>query len=471
MSLHVPVRTPACEDGLPPAQRWRAVLVIILGLTVAVLDGTLMNLALPAIARDLNASAAHSIWVVNAYQIATLALLLPLANLGDLLGYRRVYLAGMALFSAASLAAMFAPSLGVLIAARALQGVGAAGIMSVNSALVRRVYPSAQLGRGVALNSMVVATASVAGPTLSAAILSVASWPWLLALNVPLGVLVLVLGWRALPGNSIAATEGARIRPLDVLMNMLMFSLVFVGVDRLGVVSGSGGPLPKDGLALLAAGVVVGVIYISRQRHQIAPLFPVDLLRMPVFALSMCASVSAFCAQMLTYVALPFLLLDTYGFTPLKAGVLISAWPLAIVVVAPIAGRLIGRIPTGLLGGIGMALLAAGLALLAMLPASPSDANIAWRMALCGIGFGLFQSPNNHTIVTSAPHKRSGAASGMIGSARLTGQTLGAVLVAYLFSLWPPHSSAQGPLIALSVGAICAMVAAVFSVLRVRQMN
>jgi len=462
---------PTGQDGLPGPQRLRAVLVIMLGLIVSVLDGTIMNLALPAIARDLNASAAHSIWVVNAYQIATLALLLPLANLGDLLGYRRVYLAGMALFSAASLTAMLAPSLGVLIAARALQGVGAAGIMSVNSALVRSVYPASQLGRGVALNSMVVATASVAGPSLSAAILSVATWPWLLALNVPLGILVLVLGWRTLPGNPTAAAEGARIAPLDVLLNMLMFSLVFVGADRLGVVSGSGGPVPRDGLALLAGGIAVGVLYIYRQRHRVAPLFPVDLLRIPVFALSMCGSVCAFCAQMLTYVALPFLLLESYGFTPLKAGVLISAWPLSIVVVAPLAGRLIGRIPAGLLGGIGMALLAAGLVLLAMLPPSPSDANIAWRMALCGFGFGLFQSPNNHTIVTTAPRERSGAASGMLGSARLTGQTVGAVLVAYMFSVWPPHDSARGPTIALSVGAFCALAAGIFSVLRVKKMS
>lgn len=465
------VGSSASEDGLPPAQRWRAVLVIILGIAVSVLDGTIMNLALPAIARDLDASAAHSIWVVNAYQIATLALLLPLANLGDLLGYRRVYLAGTALFSVASLAAMLAPNLGMLIAARALQGMGAAGIMGVNSALVRRVYPSSMLGRGVALNSMVVATASVAGPTLAAAVLSVASWPWLLALNVPLGALVLTLGWRALPANATAATKGARIAPLDVLLNILMFSLVFIGADRLGVVSGGGGPVPRDALVILAFGVAVGVLYVYRQRGRVAPLFPVDLLRMPVFALSMCSSVSAFCAQTLAYVALPFLLLESYGFTPLKAGMLISAWPLAIVAIAPFAGRLIGRIPAGILGCIGMALMAAGLALLATLPPTPSEASIAWRLALCGLGFGLFQSPNNHTIVTSAPRQRSGAASGMLGSARLTGQTLGAILVAYLFSVWPPHVNAKGLTIALAAGSLSALVAGMFSVMRVRQVN
>jgi DHA2 family multidrug resistance protein-like MFS transporter len=455
-------------DGLPLPQRRHAMLVIILGITVAVLDGTIVNLALPGIARELQADAAHAIWVVNAYQIATLVMLLPLASLGDLVGYRRVYLVGMALFAVSSLGAMLADSLATLIAARAAQGLGAAGIMSVNAALVRLIYPRAQLGRGMAINSMVVATASVAGPSVAAAILSVASWPWLFVLNLPLGVLVLTLGFYALPANSAAAAAGARFSVVDVALNVLMFSLVFIGADRLGVRGSDAGQGAQPmAWALLLAGVAVGFVYLRRQRAQAAPLFPVDLLRIPVFALSMGTSVAAFCAQMLSFIALPFLLLDTYGRSHVEAGLLITAWPLAIVVMAPIAGRLIGRYPDGLLGGIGLGLLAVGLTLLAALPAQPANADIVWRMALCGLGFGLFQSPNNHTIVTSPPAHRSGAASGMLGTARLTGQTLGAVLLAAIFSVWSPHDG-NGQVIALGLAACCAAVAAVCSALRTR---
>ncbi|MGF6525314.1 MFS transporter [Variovorax sp. PvP013] len=464
-----PAVAPPVQDGLPQPQRLRAMVVMVMGISVAVLDGTIVNLALPGIARELNASASHSIWVINAYQIATLVLLLPLASLGDLVGYRRVYLWGMALFTLSSLGATLADSLPTLIAARTLQGLGAAGIMSVNAALVRLIYPADRLGRGVAINSMVVAIASVAGPSVAAGILSVASWPWLFAFNVPLGLAVVLIGRRALPRNVAKPAAGSRFSWGDVALNVLMFALIFVGVDRLGVrgdAAAAGGAQPIA-WALLAGGLGVGFVYLRRQRTLAVPLFPVDLLRIPVFALSMGTSVAAFCAQMLSYIALPFLLLDVYGRTHLQAGLLITAWPLAIVVMAPIAGRLIGRYPDGLLGGIGLGLLATGLALLAALPTAPSNLDIAWRLALCGAGFGLFQSPNNHTIVTSPPRHRSGAASGMLGTARLTGQTIGAVAVAAVFSVWNPHQG-RGPFIALVLAAVCAAVAGIFSSLRLR---
>ncbi|WP_404298845.1 MFS transporter [Alicycliphilus denitrificans] len=459
------------SDGLAQPARGQAMLVIILGLALAVLDTSLINLALPDIARELESNAAQSIWVVNAYQMATLIVLLPLAALGERMGYRRVYLVGIALFAVASVGAMQAASMPALIAARALQGLGAAGVMAVNAALVRLIYPRAQLGQGMAINSLVVATASMAGPSVAAAILSVATWPWLFAMNLPLGLGVWWLGRRALPANPPSEHDGPRFSLIDVLLNGAMFTLIFLGGSRLGVgaaaQAGGGTSGAVSGGWLLLAGLAVGAVYLRRQWSRAAPLFPVDLLRIPVFALSMGSSVGAFCAQMLGFLALPFLLLEAQGRSHLEAGLLITAWPLATAVVAPLAGRLIGRHPDGLLGGIGMAVFAAGLLSLGLLPAQPADWNVVWRMALCGAGFALFQSPNNHTIVTSAPLHRSGAASGMLGTARLTGQTLGAVLLAAIFALRPGHDGSAESL-ALLVAAGCAAAAGVCSSLRVR---
>ncbi len=461
----------AVRDGLPMPERRLAMVVIVLGIFVAVLDGSIMNLALPTVAKSLAVTPSEAIWVVNAYQLGTLGLLLPLAALGERIGYRKVYLVGMVCFTLASAVAMLANSFWVLVLARGLQGMGAAGVMAVNAALVRLTYPASKLGKGMALNSLVVAVASVTGPGVAALILSVASWQWLFAINVPLGLLTLWLGRRALPGNpqQLLDAPHAKLTPTDVLLNFAMFALVFLGAERVGARHDAAVSSAASGWLMLGLGLALGGWYVLRQRRLALPLLPLDLLRIPVFALSMGASVGAFTAQMLSFIALPFLLLDALHRSHFAAGMLMTAWSVAIVVVAPVAGKLIGRVADGLLGGIGMAILALGLLSLGFLPADPSDLNIGWRMALCGVGFALFQSPNNHTIVTSAPLARAGAASGMLGTARLTGQSLGAVLVAVTFTIWPV-ADGHGTTVALCLAAGFAALSGVCSSLRLKHM-
>ena len=456
---------------MPSPQRYYAMATILLGITLAVLDGTVVNLALPGMVRDLHASASGAVWIVNAYQLATLVLLLPLANLGERVTYRRVYLVGAVVFTLASAASAAANSLATLAIARAIQGAGAAGIMSVNSALVRLTYPSDQLGRGVALNSIVVATASVAGPVVAAAILSVATWPWLFLVNIPLGIALVWLGNRVLPMNEVRDKPFA-FTWFDVLLNAGMFVLLFLGADMLGASARTGtqaAPPAAWGIALLIACVAVGVVHVRRQWRLADPLLPIDLLRIPIFRLSMATSVCAFAAQLIAYVALPFLFLDAWHRTPAEAGALMACWPIAVIFAAMQAGRMIGRIPDGLLGAVGLGTLAAGLALLAWATTDASGPSVWWRLAICGVGFGLFQSPNNHTIITSAPPRRAGAASGMLGTARLTGQSLGAALLAGVFAISSAHD-VRGSAIALSLAAAFAAAAAVFSGLRMRTM-
>ncbi|MDB5965502.1 MAG: putative transporter, MFS-type, partial [Polaromonas sp.] len=281
------------------------------------------------------------------------------------------------------------------------------------------------------------------------------------------GLLVLWLGRRSLP-HSVRSASGP-LRLVDAGLNILMFSLVFLGSDVIGARGGSERAFAPAwvGVLLLAAGIGVGVFYVRRQLGQPRPLFPVDLLRIRVFALSMCTSVTAFAAQSLSFVALPFLLLEGQGRSHVQAGLVMTVWPLATVCVAPVAGLLIARYPGGLLGGIGLGSMALGLGALAALPVQASAADMAWRLAFCGAGFGLFQSPNNHTIITSAPLSRAGAASGMLSSARLTGQSVGAVMVGVIFSLAGVRDG-RGPVIALAVAAVLAGFAAVFSSLRLR---
>ncbi|TFZ59717.1 MFS transporter [Methylorubrum sp. Q1] len=434
-------------DGLPLRERLLALCAMALAISMAVLDGAIVNVALPVIARDLDVPASEAIFVVSAYQIAVTAALLPLATLGEIWGYRRVYLGGLAVFTAASLACAVSPNLASLTAARVAQGLGAAGIMSVNIALVRFIYPSRLIGRGVGNVALIVAVASAAGPTVAAAILSVAAWPWLFLVNLPVGLVALAVGARTLPRTPRSAR---RFDLRSASLNALTVGLLIVGLDAFADPDTRG-----LAVAAIAASVGVGIVFVRTQIRLAAPLLPLDLLRIPAFALSMVASICSFAAQMIAYVALPFYFHDALGLSETRTGFLMTPWPLAIAAMSPFAGRLADRFPPGLLGSLGLGLLAVGMAALALLPEAPTTFDIVWRLTLSGIGFGLFQSPNNKVIITSAPRERSGGASGMQASARLVGQSLGAAWVAVLFGLVP-----GGPTGAFAVTLWCAVALA-----------
>jgi len=331
-----------------------------------------------------------------------------------------------------------------------LQGFGAAGIMSVNGAMIRFVYPRNQLGRGIGINALVVGVSSALGPTVASGILSLASWPWLFAVNVPIGVVAFLIALRSLPVNP------RTMQPFDFIsagLSALTFGLLVFGVDGLGHSSDRWLEVGEIAVALLA-----GLLLVRRQLTLASPLLPVDLLRIPVFGLSIGTSICSFAAQTLAFVSLPFYFHGSLGRDAVATGLLMTPWPLATAAMAPIAGRLADRYASGLLGGIGLTVFAIGLALLAGLPDHPETVDIVWRMAICGLGFGFFQSPNNRTIISSAPRERSGGASGMLSTARLLGQTMGAAVVSLFFGLYPGDSTTIAIMTASGVAAVAAVV-------------
>jgi DHA2 family multidrug resistance protein-like MFS transporter len=428
---------------------------------MSVMDSNIANVALPTIARDVGATPAASIWVVNAYQLALMLLVLPLSSLGDIVGYRKVYQTGLAVFTVASLCCALSNSLLSLTCARFLQGMGSAGIASVNTALVRTIFPAKKLGHGMGINAMVVAVSAAIAPTLAAGILSIASWPWLFAVNVPVGILAQVIASRALPRT---VGSGNRFDRKGAVFSALTFGLLISGVDGLG----HGQTAWVAGIEIAVA-ILIGVGFVRNQLAQPAPLFAVDLMRRPNFSLSVATSICSFMAQILAYVSLPFYLQIVLGHTQVASGLLMTPWPLAVLIAAPIAGSLADRYPAGVLGGAGLGVMTVGLVSLAMLPAHPSTISIVWRMALCGMGFGFFQAPNNREIISSAPKERSGGASGMLSTARLTGQTMGATTVALIFNLFPGPGSANT--VTLVVAACFAAGAAMVSCMRIRRAN
>jgi len=440
-------------DGLPVPRRYWAMAAIALAIAMSVLDSTIVNVALPTIAHELHASAAASIWIVNAYQLAILAVLLPLASLGEIAGFRRIWQTGLAVFALASLGCACAPTLLTLSIARVVQGLGAAGVMSVSAALVRFTYPQRQLGRAVGITALVVAASAALGPTIAAGVLAVAQWRWLFGVNVPLAVIAILIAVYALPDNAPAARRTPNYA--GTALNAGTFVLLLGGLQSLAHHAAT-----APALVEIAAACGLGALLVRHELPRLAPIVPFDLLRIRVFSLSLAASVCSFMAQMTALVALPFEI-QRLGHSAVQTGLLMTPWPLALAVAAPLAGRLADRYAAGMLGALGLLVMACGLVLLALFPAGGAPGFI-WRMALCGLGFGFFQSPNNRAIIASAPRERSGAAGGMLSAARLLGQSLGAAAVAILFRSY----AAAGSQVALWVAAALALSGAAVSALR-----
>jgi len=332
------------------------------------------------------------------------------------------------LFSLASIGCAFAPSLPWLLLGRTFQGLGGAAIMSVQPALVRAIYPRNMLGRGLGFNTTVVATLARRRPVDRCRAALDHFVPILFAVYAPLGIISFVLSERYLPHTTHTH------RPFDVIsaiMSGLTFGLLIFGID--GMAHGHQRPVIATELILA---IVLGTMFVWRQKTLADPMMPIDVFKRPIFSLSITAAMCTFSRRAWPSSACPFYFHTVLGRSASDTGILLTAWPLALASVAPIAGRLADRHHAGVLGAIGLTFMTTGLVLTALLPADPSSANIMWRLVLCGAGFGIFASPNNRLMMNAVPRERSGSAGGIIATARTLGQTVGAALVALVFSLF-----------------------------------
>ena len=441
------------QDGVPLPQRFYAIGAISFGTALIVIDGGVANVALPTIAHDLHVDPSSVVSIVTVYQLTLVMLMLPFAGLGERIGLKRMYQLGQLVFTVATVLCFFARSLPFLLIVRAAQAVGAAAALSLSSALLRQIYPARQLGRGLGINSVVVSSSAAAAPTIGGLVLAVAPWPWVFASAVPFAIASLILG-RALPDPA------PRDEPFDVvgaIMCAAMFGLIIGGSE-----SAVHGNSPVVSAAIVGLGLFVALLFVRREKGESKPILPIDLLASPVIALSVVGAFAAFLASMTLLISTPFRLHDL-GFSAAEIGAAIAPWPLTNMIVAPLAGYLSDRFPAGLLGGIGMSVSITALSLLAFMPADPSYFDIAWRMALCGSGFGLFLPPNARLIIGSAPRERAAAAGSLVSTVRLIGQTSGATLVAALLALGV-GAGRTPPIVAAGL----ALVAGLCSIARLR---
>ena len=443
------------EDGLPKAVRLRAMTAVALAVLLSVLDYTVVNIAMPNIARDVHATAASAIWVINAYQLANVIALLPVASLGEKFGHARLCRIGLVTFVGASLLCALSQTLPELTAARALQGLGGACILGVNAALIRYIYPAKFLGRGIALNGLVIALGVALGPSVAAAVLSFANWKWLFLINLPLGAVAMYFAVTALP---VTPRTPVKFDGLSALLLAVGLGGIVTGGDT----SAQGGSTVLAAI-LLVLGLASMALLVRLQLSEQHPLLPVDLLARAGFAIAFSTGFLAFVASNFFIISMPFNLTNVLYRGPVETGLVITAWPVAIVLTAPLVGRLADRYPAAFLTSLGMLITGIGFLLLRLLPPHPTDLNIAWRIAVAGCGFSMVQPPNNKAMLTTAPKNRLSGASGMISVSRLLGQTAGGMLVALTLGFAHPTPTKT----CLTFAALAAGLGALLSLSRV----
>jgi len=438
-------------DGLPFPRRAWAIAAISFGTALFVIDGSIANVALPTIARELGVTAGEATNVVTIYQLVLVMVLLPFSSLGDRMGHRNLYQLGQGVFLVGSASVLFIDNFVMLLAARTFQALGAGMALSVSAAMLREVYPARSLGSGMGINSVVVASSSALAPTLGGWIVAHVEWRWVFVAAVPMALISLLLG-RSLP-EPFKLDRKPEI--LSGIWSAVTFLLVIGGIQL--ATHGMG----TVGMGSSAIGVISGALLVMRERRRIDPVVPVDLLANPVIGLSALAAVCAFVASGSLLVALPFRFEEGFGYAPDEVGLLLLPFPLTMLVVAPVAGWLSDRIAPTKLGVTGMVIAIVGLLLLAFLPSAPGALAIAWRLSLCALGFGLFFAPNSRLLIGQAPRDRAAAAGGLLSTSRLTGQTFAAALVGLLLTAnlgigpWP-----------MLIACALAVVAAVCSLAR-----
>ena len=417
------------------------------------IDGAIAAVALPTISQDLGIDSSAAVLVVTVYQLVLVMTLLPFSRLGDRIGHRRLYQGGQIVFTAGAVLCLFVQSLPLLLLIRAMQALGAAAALSVFSALIRAIYPSARLGRGLGINSVIVSGSAALAPTIGGLLLSIANWSWLFAASAPLALVSLLLG-RALPAP---APRDEHYDWRSALLCVATFGLTIGGLQ-----AALYGAPPVAAALSMVAGAAAALTFIRRERTNKRPMLPVDLLARRLFAFSSLGALAAYIAWMLMFVSVPFRLQHQNGFSPSEVGAAIAAWPVAMIIVAPIAGRLSDRHSAALLSGIGMALASAAFVAFAYMPDTAGVVGAALRLGICGVGFALFISPNARMIISSAPAERAASAGGLVFTTRLVGYTLGATVAAALLST----GLGVGPAVPLVAAALTVAAGALFVLLR-----
>ncbi len=435
--------------------KWGVLLAVGVGGFMSSLDGSVVNTILPVIRGAFGSNVASIEWVITVYLLVVSGLLLSVGRLGDLRGNKSVYVGGFAGFILASGLCGLAPSVTALIAFRGLQAIAASMLFANAPAILTKNFPSSQRGQALGLQSTMIYLGLTVGPSLGGWLASHLGWRSVFYVNVPVGLLALLLAQRFIPPDSLARDT----EPFDLagagtfILGLVTFLLALNQGYSWGWTSW---PI----LSLLATAALALIVFITIEQHAPHPMLDLSLFRRRLFAASTASAILNYMSLYGIVFLLPFYLIQGRGLTPVAAGVLLTAQPVAMAIVAPISGTLSDRIGSWLPSSLGMAILAAGILLLSRLGPQSSLTMATVGLAIAGVGTGIFVSPNTSALMGSAPRERQGIASGVLATARNVGMVIGVGMAGAIFTTSLAHGQMTNSSAALYDGVSLGLLAA-----------
>jgi EmrB/QacA subfamily drug resistance transporter len=434
---------PVAEQSASPtaepvstSARWWVLVTIGIGTFMSALDGSVVNTLLPVLSRALGTSIAGIEWVTTIYLLVISGLLLSVGRAGDLFGHKRLYLGGFGLFILGSALCGMAGSARVLVALRAVQALGAAMLMATAPAILTRTFPPSQRGRALGAQGTFTYLGLTAGPSLGGWLATAFGWRSVFYINVPVGIVAVALAVRSIADDSV--------RQREERFDFVGAATFTAGLVSLMVALNQGhawGWTSPAIITLLVAASVLLIVFLRVEARRASPMLDLSLFQSRTFSASTASALLNYACVYAVLFVLPFLLIQGRGLGTQQAGLVLTAQPIVMAVVAPISGALSDRIGSRGLATVGMLLLAAGLVCLAMLVTNGTLVSIAAALALIGLGVGVFVSPNNSALMGAAPRHRQGIAAGVLATARNVGMVLGVGFAGAVFTTVLAHAA------------------------------
>jgi len=421
------------------ARRRNVLAAVGVGAFMSALDGSIVNTVLPVVSGQFRVDVTAIEWVVTVYLLVQSGLLLSFGRLGDMRGHKSIYLSGYALFVGASALCGFAPGVTFLVAARAVQAIGASMLIANSPAILTHVFPASQRGRVLGLQSTMVYLGLATGPPLGGWLTSLISWRAVFYINVPVGLLAFLLSWRFIPRDEPGKRERFDVAgAATYVFGLVALLLALNQGQEWGWTSA-----PVLGAAVVGA-AMLGVFAFLELRHR-APMLDLTLFRRRAFTAPVLSAVLNYMGTSSTFFMVPFYLIQGRGLSPGQAGLLMTAQPIVMATTASFSGSLSDRIGSRIPATIGMVVLAVGLFLLSRLGGAAPFGAVAAVLAVVGLGVGLFTSPNNSAVMGAVPQERRGVASGVLATARTLGNVLGVGIAGAIYATSLASSGSEAP--------------------------